>query len=66
MHERPAWANDGLNPPTPPQQSGRGLDVFKILLPDQNGRQLRARKFHHLNPQTQETFMTVGSGGSRP
>jgi hypothetical protein len=57
------WANDGLNRPTPPQTDSRGLDVFKILLPDENGRQLRARKFHHLNPQTQETFGTVGSGG---
>ena len=55
------WANDGLARPTPPQtEDGRGLDVFKILLPDQNGSQLRARKFHHLNPQTQEVFTTVG------
>ena len=57
------WANDGLGRPTPPQtKDGRGLDVFKILLPDENGRQLRARHFHHMNPQTQETFQTVGSG----
>ena len=55
------WANDGLNRPTPPQpKADRGFDVFKLLLPDQNGKQLRARKFHHLNPQTQEVFTTQG------
>jgi hypothetical protein len=52
------WANDGLNR----TGGNRGFDVFKILLPDENGRQLRARKYHHLNPQTQEVFTTVGAG----
>jgi hypothetical protein len=52
------WANDGLSRSTPPKN--RGFDVFKILLPDQNGKQLRARKFHHLNPQTQEVFTAQG------
>lgn len=55
------WANDGLARPTPPHaEDSRGLDVFKILLPDQHGRQLRGRHFHHLNPQTQEVFTTQG------
>lgn len=52
------WANDGLG--RIPGESNRGFDVFKVLLPTQNGKQLRARKFHHLNPQTQETFTTLG------
>ena len=55
------WANDGLGRPTPPRtDDGRGLDVFKILLPNEHGKQLRARNFHHLNPQTQEVSMVQG------
>ncbi len=66
------WANDGLGRPTPPLTDSRGLDVFKILLrsgervpkggtqPVVNGKQFRARKFHHLNPQTQEVFQVQG------
>lgn len=55
------WANDGLGRPTPPQtKDSRGLDVFKFLLPGENGRELRARHFHHLNPQTQEVFTVQG------
>ena len=55
------YANDGLNRATPPQpKGGRGVDVFKILLPNENGKQLRARHFHHLNPQTQEVFTVQG------
>lgn len=67
------WANDGLNRPTvPTNPAGRGLDVFKILLrsgervptasddPVVNGKQFRARKFHHMNPQTQEVFQVQG------
>jgi hypothetical protein len=37
----------------------RGLDVYELLTPDLT-RQLRARKFHHMNPQTQEVFQTIG------
>ena len=55
------WASDGLARPTPGQpKGGRGFDVFKILLPGETGKQLRARHFHHLNPQTQEVFMVQG------
>jgi hypothetical protein len=67
------WANDGLGRSTPPKN--RGFDVFKILLPPGEGfptsqsaliepplnaHQFRARKFHHLNPQTQEVFSAMG------
>jgi hypothetical protein len=51
------WSNDGLGRNA---TQNRGFDVFKILLPDENGNQLRARKFHHLNPQTQEVFSAQG------
>jgi hypothetical protein len=47
------YANDGLSR----TNQNRGFDVFKILL---NGQQLRARKFHHMNPQTQEVFQVQG------
>ena len=58
------WGND-IN---------RGFDVFKVLgengrlltrsgttvnPTDPNAQQFRARKFHHMNPQTQETFQTT-------
>ena len=36
----------------------RGLDVFQLQ--DANGDTVRARTFHHMNPQTQEVFQTVG------
>jgi hypothetical protein len=35
----------------------RGFDVFSFI-PD--GKRFRARSFHHMNPQTQEVFQTVG------
>lgn len=69
------WVNGGLQrfaPGGPNEQ--RGLDVFKILLPrgkdlgdpvDPNARfthQYRARKHHHMNPQTQEDFQGTGWG----
>jgi hypothetical protein len=47
------YANDGLAR----TNINRGFDVFKILL---NGQQLRGRKFHHMNPQTQEVFQVQG------
>ena len=52
------WANDGLGSLRPTNPGGRGLDVFKLLRED--GKQLRARKFHHENPQTQEPFQVLG------
>lgn len=51
------YANDGLGNRG---AGNRGFDVFKILLPDEAGKQLRGRKFHHLNPQTQEVFTAQG------
>ncbi len=47
----------------------RGFDVFKLLTQPVplcaeavkcGGKQFTARKFHHLNPQTQEVFETLG------
>ncbi|MDQ3985435.1 MAG: hypothetical protein M3280_02930 [Actinomycetota bacterium] len=70
------WVNGGLDRAaggsgTPTQ---RGFDVFKILLPrgkdlgdvtgpnDRYTQQYRARKHHHMNPQTQEVFQGTGWG----
>jgi hypothetical protein len=61
------YANGGLGRTTPPSPN-RGFDVFKLLkepalpcAPDEacRGKQFTARKWHHSNPQTQETFQTV-------
>jgi hypothetical protein len=41
----------------------RGLDVFQLT--DAEGNVVVARDFHHMNPQTQETFQDVG-GNARP
>ena len=62
------YANDGLGNRG---AGNRGFDVFKILVPGgqalptgeppgPRAQQFRARKFHHLNPQTQEVFTTQG------
>lgn len=62
------YANDGLGNRG---AGNRGFDVFKLLLgrdeklpsgqdPGEGARQFRARKFHRLNPQTQEVFTTQG------
>jgi hypothetical protein len=70
------WVNGGLDRITPgtPVATRRGFDVFKILLPpgadlgDEVGpnarftQQYRARKFHDMNPQTQEVFQSTGWG----
>jgi hypothetical protein len=37
----------------------RGLDVYQVL--DADGDVITARDFHHMNPQTQEIFQTVGN-----
>jgi hypothetical protein len=62
------YANGGLARTTPPSPN-RGFDVFKLLVapatqpcsPDRtcDGKQFKARKWHHSNPQTQETFQGV-------
>jgi len=63
------YANDGLGSLRPTNPGGRGLDVFKLLVepsPPCNeaksctGKQFTARNFHHMNPQTQEVFQTLG------
>ena len=55
------WANDGLAGArqTVPPSPSRGLDVFKLIDPT-SGKQFTARKFHHMNPQTQEPFQVLG------
>jgi hypothetical protein len=62
------YANGGLGRTTPPSPN-RGFDVFKLLkepatqpctpADECEGKQFTARKWHHSNPQTQETFQTV-------
>jgi hypothetical protein len=58
------WANGGLGnvrSPAPAfHQGGRGIDVLKLLRDDLR-RQFTARSFHHMNPQTQEGFQTLGA-----
>lgn len=53
------YANGGLD--RRGATRNRGLDVFQLL--DEDGEPVRARKFHHMNPQTQEVFQTVGDDG---
>jgi hypothetical protein len=47
------WYNDFIFA----EDISRGFDVFSFI-PD--GKRFRARSFHHMNPQTQEVFQTVG------
>jgi hypothetical protein len=66
-HNDYMFASSGIRAQPP-----RGLDVYKILLPDgqqtpeagdapdPNDRQFRARKFRYQNPQTQEVFQNLG------
>jgi hypothetical protein len=66
-HNDYMFASSGIRAP-----GSRGLDIYKILLPDgqqtpQAGdapdatdRQFRARKFRYQNPQTQEVFQNLG------
>ncbi len=69
------WHNDYVYASSGLQRPGqRGLDVYKILLPNgeqtpdltdtpsPDDRQFRARKFRYQNPQTQDTFQCVGCG----
>jgi hypothetical protein len=62
------YANGGLGDRTVPPLGNRGFDVFKLLREPSppcsvdaacRGKQFTARKWHHSNPQTQETFQTV-------
>lgn len=61
------YANAGLGrrqgdcPTAPGAASNRGLDVFTAT--DADGNLFDARDFHHMNPQTQEVFQTVGDDG---
>lgn len=61
------YTNGGLGrrnascPTAPGNESNRGLDVFQLL--DANGNPVEGRDFHHMNPQTQEVFQTVGDDG---
>ena len=50
------WYNDAIYA----SDYNRGFDVYRLF--DENGEQVRARKWHHSNPQTQEGFQAVGSG----
>jgi hypothetical protein len=63
------YANDGLPGTHPHRTDGRGFDVFKLLVKPVplcadavkcGGKQFTARSFHHMNPQTQEDFETLG------
>jgi hypothetical protein len=63
------YANDGIAGTHPHRVDSRGLDVFKLLVKPVplctsaakcGGKQFTARKFHHMNPQTQENFETLG------
>jgi hypothetical protein len=56
------WANGGLGNArsVPATSASRGLDVLKLLRTDLR-RQFTARTFHHMNPQTQEDFQTLGA-----
>ena len=63
------YANGGLGSLRPVPTGNRGFDVFKLLVepamqpcnPERTceGKQFTARKWHHLNPQTQETFQGI-------
>jgi hypothetical protein len=66
-HNDYLFASSGIRAQPP-----RGLDIYKILLPDgqqtpqagdmpdASDRQFRARKFRYQNPQTQEVFQNLG------
>jgi hypothetical protein len=54
------YANGGLD--RRGATRNRGVDVFQLI--DEDGNVVRARKFHHMNPQTQEVEQTVGDDGS--
>jgi hypothetical protein len=56
-----AWAGYWYNDYVYVNDFVRGLDVFHVR--HENGRQLRAQKWHHLNAQTQERFQAVGRRG---
>lgn len=60
------WYNDHVYSNTGLGRRGatqnRGFDVAQVVL---DGDRLTARTFHHMNPQTQEVFQTVGRGGPR-
>jgi hypothetical protein len=62
------YANGGLGRAPTPVSPNRGFDVFKLLrapsppcseVVECVGKQFTARKWHHSNPQTQETFQTL-------
>jgi LVIVD repeat len=61
------YANGGLGrrnnncPTAPGAASNRGFDVYQLT--DADGEVVTARKFHHMNPQTQEVFQGVGDDG---
>ena len=72
-HNDYIYASSGL--PTATRPGNRGLDVYRILLPQgqkvpqvgdapdpATSQQFRARKFRYTNPQTQDTFQCVGCG----
>lgn len=50
------YANSGLN--RRGATANRGLDIFQVQ--DTDGSVIKTRKFHHMNPQTQETFQATG------
>ena len=56
------YANGGLD--RRGATRNRGLDVFRLLEVDNDASTIfRTRKFHHMNPQTQEVEQTVGDDG---
>ena len=59
------WYNDHIYANTGLGRRGatrnRGFDVYQLT--DANGDVVTARKFHHMNPQTQEAFQGVGDDG---
>jgi hypothetical protein len=69
------YANGGLGrrgsncPTAPGALANRGVDVFRLLEGDDGNANgipddiFRTRKFHHMNPQTQEVEQTVGDDG---
>ena len=73
-HNDYIYASSGLPGAGPGRTGNRGLDVYKIVLPQgaqtpdithrpgPDARQFTARKFRYQNPQTQDTFQCVGCG----
>ena len=67
------YTNSGLNAIRNTPYVNRGFEVFKLLTepatcPETetcNAKQFTARKFHHMNPQTQEGFETLDGGGKK-